>query len=238
MSFSYTIFPIGSNALTIDFGAHINKQLNDRVMSLLCYLNEHPVEGILDCITAYSSLTVVYDPVKVRQSANVNSSVFEWLKGKLTNMLSQVDNIADMVSRQINLPVCYDLSVAPDLEYVASVHQLSIAELITIHYSKIYRVYMIGFLPGFAYMASVDREIATPRKNQPRKVVPAGAVGIAGEQTGVYPLSSPGGWQLIGQTPLRLFYPEKKEPAFFQPGDEVQFYPISLKEFNKLKKDV
>eukprot|EP01136_Pigoraptor_vietnamica_P038048 Opistho-1_new@106825 len=139
------------------------------------------------------------------------------------------------IANRITIPVCYDLSLAPDLVELATLHQLSVEEVIQLHTAQTYRVYMIGFLPGFAYMGSVDERIRTARKANPRTKVPAGSVGIAGEQTGIYPLDSPGGWQLIGQTPLPLFDATRTDPCLLQPGDEVQFCSISLTAFHKLK---
>jgi inhibitor of KinA len=128
------------------------------------------------------------------------------------------------------------LSLAPDIISLAETHELSVEEVISLHTAKIYRVYMIGFLPGFAYMGSVDEKLTTPRRMQPRTIVPAGSVGIAGEQTGIYPFDSPGGWQLIGQTPLQMFDATGATPCYLHPGDEVQFHAISIEEFKKAKK--
>jgi inhibitor of KinA len=157
-------------------------------------------------------------------------------------MCSQLKQAADACtvaptkSKSVQVPVCYAVSMAPDIESVAALHSLDVDEVIQLHTAKTYRVYMIGFLPGFAYMGSVDEKIVTPRRSQPRTQVPAGSVGIAGEQTGIYPFDSPGGWQLIGQTPLEMFNMANEMPCYLQPGDEVQFYPITMAEFEKIKK--
>jgi inhibitor of KinA len=139
------------------------------------------------------------------------------------------------VSRLIRIPVCYAEAYAPDLASLAALHGISSEEVIAIHSAARYRVYMIGFLPGFPYMATVDKKIQTPRLAKPRTRVSAGAVGIAGAQTGIYPSDSPGGWQLIGQTPLKLFDVAKDNPVLLQPGDEVQFYPISIEAFKTFR---
>ena len=144
--------------------------------------------------------------------------------------------VISTIARAIQIPVCYDVSMAPDLALIADLHHLSIEQVIQLHTEKLYRVYLVGFLPGFAYMGNVDEKIATPRKSKPRTLVPAGSVGIAGEQTGIYPFDSPGGWQLIGQTPIEMFSVEKPQPCYLRTGDEVQFYPVTLNEFAKLKK--
>jgi inhibitor of KinA len=145
------------------------------------------------------------------------------LKEDLTNEISK--------QRILEIPVCYAKPFAPDLETLALQNQLTTEEVIQLHTAKVYRVYMIGFLPGFAYMGKVDHRIAAPRKSQPRTNIPAGSVGIAGEQTGIYPLVSPGGWNIIGQTPLKLFDAARPDPVLFQPGDRVHFYSISQNEF-------
>jgi inhibitor of KinA len=231
---NYTIFSLGDQAITIDFGG-LSPDTNKLVLLLFHHLKTSGIDGVKDVIPAYSSLTIVYDPIKIYQSKSTSSG-FDYMKQKLEESLKTIDlSTVNNHVRKIEIPVCYDISVAPDIEFVASSHNIGADEVISIHTSGIYRVYMIGFLPGFAYMASVDTRIATPRKPQPRKLVPAGSVGIAGEQTGVYPLNSPGGWQLIGRTPLQLFDASKDEPTLFQPGDEVKFYSISLAQYNQLK---
>ncbi|MDB5197332.1 MAG: hypothetical protein JWP88_1703, partial [Flaviaesturariibacter sp.] len=133
--------------------------------------------------------------------------------------------------RQLRIPVCYDQAFAPDLKTVAAQAGLSVEEVIHIHTHTSFRVYMIGFLPGFAYMGEVPDAIAVARRSEPRTKVSAGSVGIAGKQTGIYPFDSPGGWQLIGKTPASLFRKKEASPTLFQPGDEVLFYPITINEF-------
>ncbi len=235
LSYNYTIYSGGDHALTIDFGG-ISTNTNNLVISLFNHLKKVDTNGVTDIIPAYSSLTMVYDPVQILSQKNPPASAFEYIKGLLEKSTTGFDpSITNSEARQLEIPVCYDTDFAPDLEFVASSHNLSVDEVIAIHTSRFYRVYMIGFLPGFAYMASVDERIATPRKPSPRKRVPAGSVGIAGEQTGIYPLSSPGGWQLIGRTPLQLFDSSKPEPTLFNPGDKIHFYPISLEQYHQLK---
>ena len=160
-----------------------------------------------------------------------NQSVFNFLSGLIQNSIEYPITSVNTVSRSIKIPVCYDPSVAPDIALLAELHSISEEELIEVHTGKNYRVYMIGFLPGFAYMGTVDKRIATPRKSVPRTFVPAGSVGIAGEQTGIYPFGSAGGWQLIGRTPITMFNPANENPCYLQPGDEVKFFPITLSEY-------
>ncbi len=145
----------------------------------------------------------------------------------IPNTVTQKKKITDI----IRIPVCYETICAPDLLSLASIKGITTDELIRLHSSTTYRVFMNGFLPGFAYMGKVDETIAAPRLTTPRQKVPAGSVGIAGDQTGIYPMESPGGWQLIGRTPLALFNTDSSKPCLIEPGDQVQFYPISWNEF-------
>lgn len=231
----YRIYPCGDHAITITWGNAITEAANQQVMALYRYLCERKITGVLDLIPAYSSLTVVYDLAALIKK-NSGQSVYVMMESQLQQAVRSVELGTITVSNKITIPVCYDLSLAPDLSALAALHQLTIEEVIQLHTAPTYRVYMIGFLPGFAYMGSVDERIRTARKSSPRTKVPAGSVGIAGEQTGIYPLDSPGGWQLIGQTPLRLFDIDRTDPCLLQPGDEVQFWSISLTEYHQLKK--
>ena len=226
MQADYTIFPLGDAALTIDFGNRIDDDINQKVLQLFHRL-QHLSPFIRDVIPAYSSLTVYYDVMGMHTK---EKTAFEVIKEIVTPLVNEKSESV-ITGRKISIPVCYAPSYAPDLLEVALQKHITPAEVIQLHTAKAYRVYMIGFLPGFPYMGKVDKRIATPRRSQPRNTVPAGAVGIAGEQTGIYPLTSPGGWNIIGQTPLRLFDAAKKEPVLLQPGDEVTFYTITEDEF-------
>ncbi len=235
MENSYHLYPLGDHSLTIEFGKTIDEKINDVVLSIFNDLHTFPVEGLRDLIPAYSSLTIVYDLIGLRSKFNATNTVYEGMVGEITQRLQSINFSTNKKQRQLEIPVCYDLSVAPDLPFVAEYHRLTKDKVIEFHCSKLYRVYMIGFLPGFAYMGTVHDEIATPRKSSPRKNVAVGSIGIAGNQTGIYPLSSPGGWQLIGQTPQLMFDASQTQPAFLQAGDEVQFYSISLQDFHQMK---
>ena len=230
----YRIYPCGDHAVTIELGNTLDADINQKVISLFSYLQLNPVLGVKDIIPSYHTLTIIYDLALLKKQSPA-SSVYD----RMCNQLETAANACTVISttvRTIQIPVCYDLSMAPDLASIADLHQLSIEQVIQLHTEKLYRVYLLGFLPGFAYMGNVDEKIATPRKTTPRTMVPAGSVGIAGEQTGIYPFDSPGGWQLIGQTPVEMFNVEKPQPCYLQPGDAVQFYPITVTEFVKLKK--
>lgn len=211
----------------------MHKHINQKVLQLAVQLQQKPVEGILDIIPAYASLTVVYDPLKIKTVSGKYRSAY--VIGKLNELIKQLPARDLAPSRKMHIPVCYDASLGIDIEALALEKNMSVKAFITFHKSISYRVYMIGFLPGFAYMGTVDEKIAMPRKATPRQLVKAGSVGIAGSQTGIYPLDSPGGWNIIGQTPLKVFDKERIQPCLLQPGDEVIFESISLEDFEKIK---
>ncbi|MDP1810777.1 MAG: 5-oxoprolinase subunit PxpB [Sediminibacterium sp.] len=233
-SASYHMYPCGDHAVTIELGNKVNAAINQKVISLFSYLKDQSIHGVKDIIPAYHTLTIVYDTALLRKKITT-TTVYEWVCGQIQKAIENCKMAIAKTPALIRIPVCYDLSLAPDLKILAAAHQIGIDEVIQWHTGKSYRVYMIGFLPGFAYMGSVHEKISTPRKASPRTLVPGGSVGIAGEQTGIYPFDSPGGWQLIGQTPIAIFNIHKTQPCLLQPGDEVTFYPISLTEFQKMK---
>ena len=226
----YHIYPCGDHALTISFGKQVSNEINEKVIQCFQYVKTHPITGVIDIIPAYSTITIVYDLISLKKR-KPSTSVYQMMFDEVNSLLSKIPFKASTKNKLIQIPVCYDLSLAPDLLSLAKQHQLTTEEVVQIHTGKIYRVFMIGFLPGFAYMGTVDDKINTPRLSKPRTLVPAGSVGIAGEQTGIYPFASPGGWQLIGKTPVQMFSVSQDLPCYLQPGDKVQFYPISLSEF-------
>lgn len=230
-----TIHPTNDHALTIQLGDTINLITHQKVLSLFQYLQQHPFAGLIDIIPAYNTLTVVYDPIIIKHLNSELQTAAHWVETHIKSILPNFSQQAAAAARQLKVPVCYHPSLAPDIEALAQQHNLTIREVIHLHTTTTYNVYMLGFLPGFPYMASVHERLATPRKPSPRKNVPAGSVGIAGNQTGIYPFASPGGWQIIGQTPLTIFDAAKQDPAFFQPGDSVQFYAITIDEFHQTR---
>lgn len=231
MELPYSIFPLGDSALIIDFGNVIDEDVNKRVLAIAHAFQEVGIEGIRDIVPAYSSITVHYEIPKVVKPHNVRSA-FETLKIKAeTLLLKPVEDFAQQ-RRKIQIPVCYAPKYALDLNQIAVYGKMTPEEVVRLHTSRTYRVYMVGFLPGFAYMGEVDERIALPRKSEPRQQIPEGCVGIAGKQTGIYPLTSPGGWQIVGRTPVKLFDKNKADPVLFAAGDEVQFFSISEHEFD------
>lgn len=203
-------------------------------MSSYKTLVQEQIAGIRDIIPAYCTITIVYNPLHFLSNQS-GAPPFELVKKEVEGALNQKLPWENCPTKHHQVPVCYHQSLAPDLAHIAQAKSLSIDDVINHHHSVTYRVYMIGFLPGFPYMATVDEAIATPRHATPRTMVPAGSVGVAGHQTGIYPSVSPGGWQLIGQTPVQLFNAHQQQPSLFQPGDLVSFYPISLTTFRQMK---
>lgn len=228
----YSIFPLGDAALTIDFGNTIDEIINRKVLGLFHSLKENPPKGIIECVPAYSSLTVYYDVWIVRKQYRQYSTAFDAVSDQLAMKLAEPLGDQQLQSQHHRIPVCYDPVFALDMEELIAAKNISADDIVRIHSAKTYTVYMLGFLPGFTYMGKVDDAIAMPRKINPRPGVEAGSVGIAGNQTGIYPLVSPGGWQLIGRTPLKLFTPDKDDFTLLKPGDTVQFYSISKDEFS------
>lgn len=230
----YKIEPLGDHAVTVHFGNTIDASINRVVLELFECLRQNPIPGVLDIVPAYASLTVVYDTVAIKKT-NAHLAAFDDIASQINTILQNETRDISLHSKTIHIPVCYDLSLGIDLETIALQKNMQLEDIIRLHHSKIYRVFMLGFLPGFAYMGTVDEHIAMPRKATPRSCVAAGSVGIAGFQTGIYPVDALGGWNIIGQTPLQMFSPKYAESCLLQPGDEVIFKPIGLQEFKKLK---
>ena len=225
------IFSLGDTAAIIDLGNRMDHALNQKVFAMQQWLQAHPFPGITDLIPAYCSLTVLYDPVLVRKQVHPATTVFEWVRVKLQEAWEQSGESPAGEAVLHRIPVCYEPPYGMDLAALATEKQLSVPAIIDLHTARRYRVYMIGFLPGFAYLGPVDEQLITPRKPQP-VTVPAGSVGIAGAQTGIYPLSSPGGWTIIGRTPLKLFDPHAETPVPLKAGDEVQFFAVGKEEID------
>jgi inhibitor of KinA len=214
MTFQPKIVPAGDSALLVQFGNEIDLTTNQRVHALAALLNISPLVGVIETVPAYGTLLVHYDPLLLS---------FVQIRNYLREKITQIHDNLPRKRKQIEVPVSYGGEHGIDLETVARHCQLQIEDVIRIHSERTYTVFMMGFTPGFPYMGKLDDAIRTPRLETPRTRVPAGTVAIAGSQTGIYPIDSPGGWQLIGWTPLQLFNPESESPFLFSPGDEVKF---------------
>ena len=227
-------YPLGDAAIVLEFGHHIDRLSHSHIQAFMAYLDLHPFPGLVEYVPAFTTVTVYYNPWIVSQKGLLNP--YAQVAALLEEMLLHVKtNSEKPAAKVINIPVCYGGKYGPDLEYVAGLHGLTPKEVIRLHTQTTYLVYMIGFAPGFPYLGGMSSEIATPRKDKPRAKVPAGSVGIAGKQTGVYPIQSPGGWQLIGRTPLSLFNAHRNQPSLLKAGDQIRFVPISEKQFDKKK---
>jgi len=220
----YDVVFYGEKALLINFKNEISPEVHQHVKICYFYLKSLKLNGIEALIPAYNSLTVVFNIDKIERKT---------LKVLLENIPFEKETKIATSSKTVKIPVCYDVSLGIDLKEVSLKLNLSISKIIELHASKPYLVYMLGFAPGFMYLGGLDKRLHIPRKKTPRLKIHAGAVGLADQQTGVYPLETPGGWQIIGQTPLSLFNP--KQPSLVEMGNFVQFVPITLREFHQIQ---
>ena len=222
----WSLARLGDAALVLTFEERIDPVVNGRVVRMAEAVREAACTGVRDVVGSYTAVTVHFDPL--RTNVDALAVRLERIAGEVS--AAPADPKAP--SRTVEIPVCYGGALGPDLNTVARFGGCSAAAVVARHAAPAYRVYMLGFLPGFAYLATVDPTIAAPRRDAPRLRVPAGSVGIAGGQTGVYPLPAPGGWQLIGRTPHRVYDPERAEPFLLRAGDAVRFVPISEVEYH------
>lgn len=224
--------PLGDRAVTITLGEAISESTHRLVRAVSSAIDARHLDGIVDLVPAFTSVTVHYDPLRV--TGDAHATPYSRIVAALEVLLSGVHPEELAAPRTVEVPVCYGGDFGPDLEDVARRHSIQPDDVIRIHAGGDYLVYMVGFMPGFAYLGGLPAGLATPRRSSPRTAVPAGTVGIGGQQTGVYPLESPGGWNLIGKTPLRIFDIARAEPTLLATGDRVRFRPITLAEFNRL----
>jgi KipI family sensor histidine kinase inhibitor len=215
----------GDRALLVECGEGIDLSVNRRVLELTSQLKKNPPQGVLAVVPAYCSCTVIYDPLLTDP---------ELLQKKIGAVAEAPESAASLESVVVSIPVCYGDEFGPDMDFVSARTGLRPDEIATIHCASEYPIYMVGFTPGFCYLGGMDERLRTPRRKTPRLSIPAGAVGIAETQTGVYPVESPGGWQIIGKTPLRLFAPERANPFLYKAGDRIRFVRISRNEFDLL----
>jgi inhibitor of KinA len=208
------IVPLGDSTVLVQLGDEINLTINQHVHALANLIITSSMNGVIEVVPAYATLLVHYDPLLLS---------FTQMKAHLHTQISQMEEIESRKPRRINVPVRYGGELGPDLEFVASHCGLRGEDVIRIHSEKIYTVYMMGFTPGYPYMGKLNDALIMPRLETPRTRVPAGTVAIAGSQTGIYSIESPGGWQLIGWTPVKLFDLGSESPFLFSPGDEVKF---------------
>ena len=217
-----TSFLMGDRGLLLEFGDEISREINEKVRRMALAIQAEAIEGIIETVPTYRSLLIIYNPTTLS---------IEDLKKRLDLIEEGLRETPLPEPKLISIPVVYGGIYGPDLEGVAKYLQSSPEEVIRLHCSQPYLIYMIGFMPGYPYMGELPQALVIPRLKTPRLIVPKGSVAIAQRQTGIYSMESPGGWQILGRTPVELFDPEKDPPALLQMGDFVQFYPVTEMEF-------
>ncbi|KPB04534.1 5-oxoprolinase subunit PxpB [Bacillus sp. CHD6a] len=222
--------PLGDTGIQVLFGSDISEETNQQIRMFADYLKKVEIEGITELVPAYTTLTVFYRPDKISYK-------------DLCNTLQDIKEVLQKEEVQSSaivyeIPVLYGGDVGLDLSEVASYNGMTEDEVVSIHSNQPYLIYMMGFVPGFPYLGGMPKEIATPRRENPRARIEAGSVGIAGEQTGVYPIETPGGWQIIGRTPVKLYDSERHEPILLSAGAYIRFAPVDRKEYEEIEEAV
>ncbi|WP_394697921.1 5-oxoprolinase subunit PxpB [uncultured Ilyobacter sp.] len=219
----------GDRALVIEFGNKISEEINSKVRAMTIAIEREGIEGIIEITPTYRSLTVHYDPMKLS---------FTYLLESFKSLEKDLEKIDIPLPEIIEIPTFYGGETGSDISNVAEHNSISVQEVIDIHSSREYPVYMLGFTAGFPYLGGMDEKISTPRLGTPRTKIKKGSVGIAGNQTGIYPIESPGGWQIIGRTPVNLYDAHREPPILLDAGNYIKFVPVSWDEYNKIKNSV
>ena len=245
MSNDFTIQPLGETGILVNFGHTISPKIHAKIKKLADYLDVHSFTGMIEYVISYTSVAIYFNPYLVKKAVMTSSLTYrdksaQYIVTQIVKQyIMQAKQLPEKPARVVEIPVCYGQEYGPDIEFVAKHNKLSVEEVIEIHTKPQYLVYMIGFCPGFPYLGGMDKRIATPRRDTPRLSIPARSIGIAGEQTGGYPINTPGGWQIIGRTPLEMFDINKeKHPSLLQSGDLVKFKAISAKEYADLREEI
>lgn len=219
---------VGDRGILVEYGDAISPEINTKVRVMAMAIAEMKPDGIIEVIPTYRSLLIVYDPLITN---------LKELEDVMQVMESRMDRMEIPPPRTVEIPVLYGGDFGPDIDFVAQTHNMTVEDVIRIHSGTLYQIYMIGFTPGFPFLGGLPEELHTPRLESPRALVPAGSVGIANNQTGMYPVDSPGGWRLIGRTPLKLFDPSKENPFLYRAGDMIKYVPISEKEYHRIQSE-
>lgn len=220
--FRFEILPAGDSALHVQLPERIDPLQNAWCIALARSIEQSLGRSVRDVVVGYCTVTVYFDPLFIDAI---------WLEYQIRELATALDDVEEREGGLVEVPVCYGGEFGPDMADVARFGGQSEEDVVAIHSGTLYRVYLVGFVPGFAYLAEVDRRIALPRRSSPRPLVPPGSVAIAGGQTGIYPSATPGGWNIIGRTPVAPFDPARGEPFLFKPGDSVRFVSITAEEF-------
>jgi len=215
----------GDRGLLVEYGDGIDPDINNKVRSMAIVMEQETLEGVLETIPTYRSLLIIYNP-SITNPAK--------LKKEILALEERLSQIKIPLPDTVEIPVCYGGEFGPDIKFVAEHSSMTTDDVIRIHSQNEYRIYMIGFTPGFPFLGGLPEVLHTPRLETPRSFVPEGSVGIANNQTGIYPVASPGGWQLIGRTPIRLFTPASSNPFLYKAGDRIKFKPISAEDYSRL----
>lgn len=229
------ITALGDTALRIEWGEQIDESTHRRVRAAMLTLEAATLAGVTEVTAAYTTVTLFYDPVRATEAGAPVANIAGWLEARVRDVIQNGRKPESLKGRLVEIPICYGGEFGPDLGEVAARARLSAEEVIKRHSRAEYFVHVVGFAPGFGYLGGLPNELATPRRDSPRLKVPAGSLGIGGAQTGIYPLASPGGWNLIGRTPRLMFRPSENPPVLLCPGDRVKFRVITREEFAALE---
>jgi inhibitor of KinA len=239
VEFSVSFHPLGDTAVILQLKEDSNSNHSQtKIQTIVTFLENSPPVWMNEYIPSFQTIAIFYDPLKVPYTSSSFMFPFDYVCNELRQMIANL-HVRQSIGKQIiEIPVCYGGKFGPDLTFVAHYNGLSTEEVIRIHTSGVYLVYMIGFSPGFPYLGGMSDKIAAPRRNTPRLKIPARSVGIAGNQTGIYPIETPGGWQLIGKTPVNLFRPNHTIPSLLRAGDRITFKEINLEEYQTLEEKI
>ncbi|WP_068673338.1 5-oxoprolinase subunit PxpB [Oceanobacillus sp. Castelsardo] len=225
----FQIEPFGDCGIRVQLGNSISREINAKVRSLSWFLEKENIRGVLEWIPTYAAVSIYYEPYVI---------TFEELKKQVESLEERLEKITLPPAYVIKIPVIYGGDAGPDLEHVATHNGLNMDEVIHIHTSSDYLIYMMGFTPGFPYLGGMSEKVATPRLKEPRLKIPVGSVGIAGSQTGVYPMETPGGWQIIGRTPVKLYEPMRNKPILLKAGNYIRFVQVTESEYKEIERQV
>lgn len=225
----FDVQPLGDLGIRVGFPQVISPEVNRMIRAFSWLLEKEAIPGIREVVPTYTALSIYYDPMVISYGE---------MAAQLQMLQKKIGEVSLPPARRVEIPVLYGGEAGPDLHYVATYHRLTEEEVVHLHSEKPYLVYMIGFAPGFPYLGGLSELLSTPRLTNPRARIPGGSVGIGGSQTGIYSIDAPGGWQIIGHTPIRLYDPTEAEPILLKAGDFAQFVPVAWDEYREIREQV